>query len=151
MILDYGSHDTRRPDTINVDLFGHVDVDVVVKAGGTLPFPDETFDIVLSSQVMEHNRHIEAYYREAARVLKPWGFLYLHFPHRFQPYDGHTGRWFRHWFTNRPGFNWQSRGYHKRVSSPYFPVWVDMAPYWRQVKALLFKRNPYDLLTGGKL
>lgn len=141
MILNYGDHKPRKPGVVNVDLFAHPNVDYVVEAGGVLPFDDETFDMVISNQVMEHNFFIEEYYREAARVLKSHGYMYLHFPHRWQPYDGHFNLFCVHWFYNPPGFNWKSRGYHKQISKPYFPIWLDMAPYWRQVRAMLFKRG----------
>jgi len=144
LILDYGNHKKhRKTPTIQVDLAGKCDV----RIGYVLPFKDETFDVVISNQVMEHNFQIESYYREAARVLKPFGYMFLHFPHKYQPYDGHTKRFLLHWFLkDKPGFNWKSRAYHKRVSKPWFPVWIDLNPYYRQVKAFLFKREPYTLL-----
>ena len=143
MILDYGNHKPfRKIRAIQVDLTGTCDV----RIGYALPFKDETFDIVISNQVMEHNYEIESYYREAARVLKPFGYMFLHFPHRFQPYDGHTKKWFRHWFHNRDGFNWRSISYHRRISKPFFPGWIDLAPPWRQVKAVLFKTDLFNLL-----
>lgn len=143
MILDYGNHKKFRTlNAVQVDLVGDCDV----RIGYELPFADETFDIVISNQVMEHNTHIEAYYREAARVLKPWGFLFLHFPHKWIAYDGHSKKWFRHWWERKPGYNWKSRAYHKRVSKLYFAVWIDLAPPWRQVKAVLFKADLFGLL-----
>jgi hypothetical protein len=38
-----------------------------------MPFADETFDIILTTEVMEHVRHIEVAHREIARCLKTSG------------------------------------------------------------------------------
>lgn len=64
----------------------------------TLPFADQSYDVVVSQQVLEHVHNLDDYYREAARVLKPGGVALLDFPHRFVPFDSHARRWFIHWF-----------------------------------------------------
>jgi Methyltransferase domain len=38
-----------------------------------MPFPDDSFDVLLTSDVMEHVRDIDAAHAEIARVLKPGG------------------------------------------------------------------------------
>ena len=66
-----------------------------------LPFPDGTFDVVLSSEVIEHTPSPEAAARELYRVLKPGGHLVLSTPNwlwqlpvraasvlGLRPYDG---------------------------------------------------------------
>jgi ubiquinone/menaquinone biosynthesis C-methylase UbiE len=40
-----------------------------------LPFPDDAFDVVMSTDVIHHVRDREAYFREAARVLRPGGHV----------------------------------------------------------------------------
>jgi SAM-dependent methyltransferase len=45
--------------------------------GMALPFPDGTFDLVLSHAVIEHVADAPLYLRECARVLKPGGHVYL--------------------------------------------------------------------------
>lgn len=41
--------------------------------GNTIPFPDEHFDVLLSSNVLEHIPHLEEFHSEMKRVLKPAG------------------------------------------------------------------------------
>ena len=43
--------------------------------GQRLPFPDATFDVVFSSNVLEHVRNVPALLAEAARVLRPSGIM----------------------------------------------------------------------------
>ena len=45
--------------------------------GMALPFPDRTFDLVLSHAVIEHVVDAPLYLRECARVLAPGGHVYL--------------------------------------------------------------------------
>lgn len=46
-----------------------------------IDFPDEAFDVVLTSDVMEHVRDIEAAHREIARVLRPGGAYVFTIPY----------------------------------------------------------------------
>ncbi|MEZ5503543.1 MAG: methyltransferase domain-containing protein [Halioglobus sp.] len=46
---------------------------VVDYDGHHIPFPDQTFDVVFSSNVLEHIPHVEAFQQEIHRVLKPGG------------------------------------------------------------------------------
>ena len=47
-----------------------------------LPFPDASFDVVLSFQVIEHVRDVNAYLSEIRRVLKPGGTFVVATPDR---------------------------------------------------------------------
>jgi SAM-dependent methyltransferase len=49
-----------------------------------VPYPDASFDVVVSHDVLEHVANPATSLREIARVLKPGGVAYLVFP----PYDG---------------------------------------------------------------
>jgi SAM-dependent methyltransferase len=52
-------------------------VDVVCSDALGLPFPDDTFDLVLSTQVIEHVPDDRAFAREAGRVLKRGGTIII--------------------------------------------------------------------------
>ena len=54
--------------------------DVVVASAEELPFPDATFDAIAAFDIVEHLEHPEAFYRDAARVLKPGGRMLLRAP-----------------------------------------------------------------------
>lgn len=47
-----------------------------------LPFPDSSFDVVLSFQVIEHVENVSAYLREIERVLVPGGHFLIATPDR---------------------------------------------------------------------
>lgn len=50
--------------------------------GARLPFPDSSFDAVVSMQVIEHVEDDRRFVKEARRVLKPHGTLWLTTPNR---------------------------------------------------------------------
>jgi len=62
-----------------------------VAQGETLPFPDASFDAILSFDVLEHVRSVSATMKECYRVLKPGGLFLLVFPSYFQPNEHHLG------------------------------------------------------------
>jgi SAM-dependent methyltransferase len=55
-----------------------------------LPFPDGSFDIVVSNHVIEHTRSPQRHLQEIHRVLKPGGVAYLATPNRLWPREFHT-------------------------------------------------------------
>ncbi len=55
---------------------------LVVGTSMKLCFPDDTFDCVVSSEMLEHTPSPETAFRELARVLKPGGILVITTPNR---------------------------------------------------------------------
>jgi ubiquinone/menaquinone biosynthesis C-methylase UbiE len=66
-----------------------------------LPFPDQTFDLVISNHVIEHvgDKEDQAnHLREIRRVLKSNGFLYLAVPNKWRLIEPHYRIPFLSWF-----------------------------------------------------
>jgi len=62
---------------------------VINGVGEAIPFPDCSFDIVVSSAVLEHVRDVSACVREALRVLKPGGFALFDLPNYHAWWETH--------------------------------------------------------------
>jgi SAM-dependent methyltransferase len=69
---------------------------------GRLPFPDQSFDLVVANQVFEHVADLRDVVDDIARVLKPNGVLLSLFPVRETWYEGHVGLYFAHWLQSFP-------------------------------------------------
>jgi len=55
----------------------------------TLPFPDRSFDVIISNHVIEHLDNPKEHVDEIARVLKEDGLVYLATPNRLWPWEFH--------------------------------------------------------------
>ncbi len=66
-------------------------VSEILSSGTNLPFEDETFDLVICNDVIEHLDEQEELIREIYRVLKIGGYLYLTTPNKRYPIESHTG------------------------------------------------------------
>jgi SAM-dependent methyltransferase len=71
----------------------HGDLPLQQITGATLPFPDATFDAVLSFDVFEHIADSDAHLREVARVLVPGGQYLLQTPNKWTNTVFETIRW----------------------------------------------------------
>ena len=82
-ILDYGCGGSPyrelfpNADYQRADLAGTRRTDYEVRPDGSVTAPASHFDLVLSTQVLEHCAHPEVYLRECARVLRSDGQLVL--------------------------------------------------------------------------
>jgi SAM-dependent methyltransferase len=70
---------------------------------GRIPFPDGSFDCVVSNMVMEHVEDIDAVLAEIARVLKPGGITLNLFPDRGVWVESHCRIPFLHRFPKGSG------------------------------------------------
>ena len=83
IVLDYGCGGSPYRSLFHTeryyraDIPGTKDVDFVFGADSRLPVDDACYDCVLSTQVLEHVEHSDAYLQECRRVLRPGGCLLL--------------------------------------------------------------------------
>ncbi len=78
-----------------------------VAAGEYLPYPDNTFDAVLSHEVIEHVANDRLTAREMIRVLRPGGRVVLFCPNRWYPFETHGHYWHgQYHFGNTPLINY---------------------------------------------
>jgi ubiquinone/menaquinone biosynthesis C-methylase UbiE len=95
---DYKAHDfAAEPNTVGHYTSLDYCTDIL-----SLPVPNERFDVVLCTEVLEHVPEPIAAVREMARVLKPGGLLLVSSPlgselHQdpFHYYGGYTPHWYR--------------------------------------------------------
>lgn len=72
-----------------------------------LPYPDNSFDLVLSHEVIEHVRDDATSAHEIARVLRPGGRAVIFAPNRLYPFETHGHYWQGEYhFGNTPLINW---------------------------------------------
>ena len=114
-----------------------------------IPFQDETFDVVVSNQVLEHVADLDAALREIRRVLKPDGVTLNLFPHREVWREGHCGIPFLHRFRKGGrsriyyaaalrslGMGEWKGGKSSMQWSRDFCSWLDQWTYYRSLEEL---------------
>jgi SAM-dependent methyltransferase len=74
---------------------------IVRMNGKRIPFPDGSFDAVISNEVVEHIEDLDTAVAEIARVLRPAGRALHMFPVSHTWREGHCGIPFLHWFPKR--------------------------------------------------
>jgi SAM-dependent methyltransferase len=80
---------------------------VMQATGERLPFPDATFDVVFSHEVLEHVADDRICVEEMVRVARPGGRIVLFVPNRLYPFETHGVFWYgRYCFGNVPLVNW---------------------------------------------
>lgn len=90
---------------------------VACAAGEALPFPAETFDLVLSHEVLEHVADDRRALEEILRVLRPGGRLILFCPNRGYPFETHGIFWRgQYHFGNIPLVNYLPRALRNRLA-----------------------------------
>lgn len=97
---------------------------VLCAAGEHLPFPDDSFDLVLSHEVLEHVSDDRRAINEIIRTLKPGGRLVLFVPNRGYPFETHGIYWRgKYRFGNIPLINYLPRGWRDRLA-PHVEIYT---------------------------
>ena len=90
---------------------------IVYAAGEGLPFPDGSFDLILSHEVLEHVADDRQAVDEMSRLLRPGGRLVLFVPNRGYPFETHGIYWRgRYHFGNIPLVNYLPRAWRDRLA-----------------------------------
>ncbi|MHB0869038.1 MAG: class I SAM-dependent methyltransferase [Chloroflexota bacterium] len=69
--------------------YPNLQVEFHVGVGERLPFPDGSFDLVFSTDVIQHVQDLKRVITECYRVLKPGGHCYHEAPNNLYPYEFH--------------------------------------------------------------
>ena len=92
-------------------------------AGENLPFDDDTFDLILSHEVLEHVQDDRAGITEMLRTLSPGGRIVIFCPNRGYPFETHGIYWRgKYKFGNIPLVNWLPRGWRNSLA-PHVKVY----------------------------
>lgn len=70
-----------------------------VGVGEKLPFPDGSFDLLFSTEVLQHVQKMEQVMAETSRVLRPGGHCYHEAPNNLYPWEFHYRML---WFPGMP-------------------------------------------------
>jgi len=93
-------------------------------AGEFLPFPENTFDVILSHEVLEHVQDDNAAVEQMVKVLRPGGRIIIFAPNRGYPFETHGIYWRdRYRFGNIPLVNYLPRRWRDRLA-PHVRVYT---------------------------
>lgn len=94
--------DISTPDVIlareHMERSGFIQLDrakvwLAATDASVMPFPDNTFDAVVSINVFEHIMKLEPAIQETYRILKPGGRVFLFLPPYYSPWGPHLEHW----------------------------------------------------------
>lgn len=110
-----------------------------------LPFPDESFDLVISNHVIEHVGDLsdqQDHMRELKRVLRPGAWLYLAMPNRWAPVEPHF---------KLPLLSWLPAGQRSRyVRAAKRGERYDCRPLTRGQLVELFEREGFEYVDMSR-
>lgn len=118
--------------------------------GESLPFEDDSFDIVYSTNVLEHVRQPAQVLDEALRVLRPGGVLQFIYPNFHSFFDGHYAIF--HPPVLWPAFlPWYVQTFFRRDPRFAWTLHTELNVAWTQRQLnLLRQKYSFELLSLGR-
>lgn len=109
---------------------------IICGVGENLPFPANSFDMLLSNEVLEHVQDDRKSVEEMVRTLKPGGRMVIFCPNRGYPFETHGVYWRGNYrFGNIPMVNYLPNYYRNKLA-PH------VRAYTRKQLEKLFKGLP---------
>lgn len=122
---------------------------VVNSAGESLPFADESFDVVYSANVLEHTAVPERVLSESLRVLRSGGLLHMEMPNYLSYFEGHYMVIQPPIFW-KPMLAWWVRLVFRRDAAFARTLQTRINPVWcRRTVRKLARTYPLDLVSLG--
>jgi SAM-dependent methyltransferase len=125
---------------IGVDFVKAKGVDVVITDPYSLPFEDESVDVVVSSSCFEHSEFFWLLFNEILRILKPTGLLYINVPSNgsFHRYPVDCWRFYPD--SGVALQNWGKRsGYNCALLESFVGIRKNKADVWNDFVAIFVK------------
>lgn len=114
--------------------------------GETMPFEDNAFDVVFSTNVLEHVQNLNDVIAETVRVLKPGGYAHHIVPNFGSWWEGHYGVL---WLPNTPA--WLGKLYVRLLGrDPAFVDTLQLVNYRKLVKALKPFEDEIEIIDWGQ-
>jgi len=134
-------YDFRRAEAAQQIATRFLNASVLCAAGEGLPFLPESFDLILSHEVLEHVQDDRQAVYEMVRTLRPGGRIVIFAPNRGYPFETHGIFWRgKYRFGNIPLVNYLPRSWRDRLA-PH----VSIYSHWDLKR--LFRELPVQFVT----
>ena len=151
-ILDIGCGRHKTPGAVGIDSNPRSDADVLHDLDSVpYPFPDDSFDLIVGNQVIEHVADILAVMAELYRIARPGAVIRLDTPH-YSDIASYTDPTHRHHLTTESFSYFTGRrtdfDFYSEVRLRPLTVRVTMLKLWRAlgVEFLVNLGNRYPAL-----